>query len=63
MNFLRKEHLPRKSSDCAVEIHLVSYRYLREMDRRMNRWPSLYYEDIYILDKGYVNFFSEHKVC
>ncbi len=39
-------------------------RALRDMDRKFNahRWPNLFYNEIYVLEGGYKNFYSHFPV-
>ena len=37
-------------------------RFLREQDRKVSSYPSLHYPEIYLLDKGYKEFYYNQKV-
>ena len=37
-------------------------REFRELDRRMNVYPHLHYPEVYLLYKGFKNFYSEYPV-
>lgn len=39
---------------------------LRSIDRKMNEYPNVSYDELYVLDRGYKKFFIEdkyHKYC
>jgi hypothetical protein len=38
------------------------YKMMRDLDRKYNTYPDLYYPDIYLLSKGYSNFFAQTNV-
>eukprot|EP01121_Diplochlamys_sp_Union-15-3_P014401 TRINITY_DN4585_c0_g1_i3.p1 TRINITY_DN4585_c0_g1~~TRINITY_DN4585_c0_g1_i3.p1 ORF type:complete len:352 (+),score=36.27 TRINITY_DN4585_c0_g1_i3:50-1057(+) len=37
------------------------YRYFRNMDRMLNNYPNLFYENVFILEGGYKNFFDNYQ--
>jgi hypothetical protein len=37
-------------------------RAFRELDRRLNVYPQLHYPEVYLLYKGFKNFFAEYPV-
>ncbi|XP_029419974.1 M-phase inducer phosphatase 3 isoform X2 [Nannospalax galili] len=39
------------------------YRFLREEDRALNKYPALHYPELYILKGGYRDFFPEYMLC
>ena len=53
---------------CLPAVRFVSapqqcFQLLREMDRKINQYPTLSYPQLYILDLGYKNFFETHLYC
>lgn len=40
----------------------VRYKWIRNEDRKKNQYPELTYPDIYVLEKGYEDFYKNHKV-
>jgi hypothetical protein len=41
--------------------HNLRAKYIRNIDRKLNEYPKLYYNDLYILEGGYKNFFQNCK--
>ena len=51
----------------SVLIELFSFchrcRFLREMDRKKNEYPKLYYPELYLMNGGYKAFSASYLVC
>ncbi|XP_027712338.1 M-phase inducer phosphatase 3 [Vombatus ursinus] len=71
--FLKKPFIPSSAQKRVVIVFHCEFssergprmcRYLREEDRALNKYPALYYPELYILKGGYRDFFLEYvELC
>ncbi|KAM7101300.1 M-phase inducer phosphatase 3 [Ciconia maguari] len=68
--FLKKPHLPSMPQKRLILVFHREFsserapkmcRYLRKEDRAMSEYPALHYPELYVLKRGYKDFFPEYK--